>query len=471
MQNRREFLKSAALTVGAASMAVNPVKVLAERSDKAITYAGHLPGSNMVGFVAPKLEKVRVGVIGIGGRGSSAVTRLSHVPGVVVTGLCELIQEKADRAAAGLKEAGFPKPKIFVGPDAYKKMCDSGVCDVVHINTNWESHAELAIYAMKAGIHTLVEVPGCRTIDQAWEMIETCEKSKVHCMMLENCCYGDDEMLMLNVSRLRLLDELYHAEACYIHETRAPYPQGGQGFLSEDTIFSSLEVLINHTGMLYPMHALGPVSLALDINRGDRFHHLVSMGNKGFGWQEVAKRKYGADAPVSRVKFLANDFNTTVISTENGKTILLRQCNNCPGEYCREYALYGFNGQLRANPLKAGIEESLGAGASWKDEEQLAAFREEYRHDLWKKEGEVARNQGGHGGMDYMMDFRWSYCLRNGLPLDMTVYDLAAWSCIIPLSEQSVLGGSVPVDIPDFTRGQWRQNAPVGEWITDIDKI
>jgi len=469
MSYRREFLKQAACVLGAAALSGKSLDLMAGNQDGRIKFVGHVPGSNMDGFIAPKLDKVRVGVIGVGGRGTAAVHRLCNVPGVQVTALCELVEEKALRASAVMKENGFAEPKIFIGPEAYKEMCDSGLCDAVHINTNWESHSMLALYSMRAGLHTFVEVPGIRTIDEAWEMVETCEKEKVHCMMLANCCYGDDEMLMINAASQGILDELCHAEAEYIHETRGG--DNSQAFLARDAIFSSLEVIIHNTGMVYPMHALGPVALSMNINRGDRMTRLVSMGSQAYNWQEFARRKWGDDAPVSRVKFEANDFNTTIISTANGKTILLRQCNNVPGPYSRQYHLYGFKGRLFANPLEVAIEEELGKGADWMDDKQLKKFKERYQSGLWTKWGEIAKTSGGHGGMDYMMDLRWSYCLRNGLPLDTTVYDLASWCSVIPLSQESVRGGSKPVEMPDFTKGQWRVNPPVGEWSIDMDKL
>lgn len=468
MNSRRDFLKQAACVLGAAALSGKTLDLYAQ-NNKSIRIAGRVPGSNMDGFVSPKLQKIRVGVIGIGGRGYNAVQRLCNIPGVEVTALCELIEERAQNAASYMKEKGFAKPKIFIGPEAYKELCDSGLCDAVHINTNWESHATLAIYAMRAGVHTFVEVPGIRTIDEAWEMVETCEKERVHCMMLANCCYGDDEMLMIQAAQLGILDELCHAEAEYIHETR-----GGdnyQAFQARDVIFSSLDMLVRNTGATYPMHALGPVALALNINRGDCMDRLVSMGSQAYNWQEFAKRKYGADAPVSRVKFECNDFNTTVISTVNGKTILLRQCNNVPGPYSRQYHLYGFKGRLSANPLQVAIEEELGAGAGWMGEKELKEFRNKYQSDLWKNWGEIAKTSGGHGGMDYMMDLRWTYCLRNGLPLDTTVYDLASWCSVIPLSQESIRNGNKPVEIPDFTRGQWRSNTPVGDMSVDVSKL
>jgi len=469
MNNRREFLKQAACVLGAAALSGKSFDLMAEEQDNRIKIQGRAPGNNMDGFVAPKLDKIRVGVIGIGGRGTSAVHRLCNVPGVEVTALCELVEERALKAADTMKKNGFADPKLFIGPDGYKRMCDSGICDAVHINTNWESHTQIAVYAMKDKIHALVEVPGIRTVDEGWEMVETCEKEKVHCMMLANCCYGDDEMLMINCARQGILDELCHAEAEYIHETR-----GGndyEAFRARDIISSSLEVTTRITGASYPMHALGPVALALNINRGDRLDCLVSMGSDPYNWQEFARRRWGKDAPVSRIKFEANDFNTTIIRTVNGKTILLRQCNNVPGPYSRQYHLYGFNGRIFANPLQVAIEEKLGAGANWMDDNKLKEFRKEYKSDLWNMWGDIAKKSGGHGGMDYMMDLRWSYCLRNGLPLDTTVYDLASWCSVIQLSQDSIKGGFKSVEIPDFTRGQWRFNPPVGDWSIEMDKL
>lgn len=421
----------------------------------------------MQNFVAPVLQKVRVAVIGVGGRGSAAVERLCHVPGVQVTALCELVEEKAAARQRWMEENGYGKPTLFIGPEAYKRMCDAGICDAIHINTNWTSHAMIALYAMNAGVHAMVEVPGCRTIDEAWELVETAEKRRVNCTLLANCCYGEDEMTLIQMARRQVFDELYHAEGCYLHETRCT-PMG-QGFLGPDKIFHSLQVLAEHTGAQYPLHALGPVSLALGINRGDQFDYLVSMGSKPYAWHEFARRKFGDDAPVAKVKFAANDFNSTLIHTKVGRTILIRQCNNAPMPYTRVNSLYGFKGTVSTNPLKVSLEETLDTGAgSWMEEE---AARTKYGHQLWSLAGEIARKIGGHGGQDYMMDLRWTYCLRNGIPFDTNVYDLAAWSSIIELSERSVRNRSQTLDIPDFTRGAWKTNAPLDDWYTDPSKM
>lgn len=461
MQNRREFLKTTACAIGAAVVGTGHSFGMPSTPEPKKHKLAE--GASMHGFVAPKLDTIRVAVIGLGGRGTSAAQRLCDVPGVKVTALCELIEERAVAQKNWMVDRGFGDPKIFIGPEAYKELSDSGICDVVHINTPWITHAYIAIYAMKAGVHTMVEVPGCRTIDEAWEMVETAEKMRVHCMLLANCCYDEEAMLMRNMARKRVFDELYHAEGCYLHETRCTWY--GQGFLGPDSMFPSLEALVDHTGASYPLHAVGPVSLSLDINRGDAFDYLVSMGSKPYGWHELARRVYGDEAPVSQVQFDSNDFNSMLINTKKGKTILIRQCNNTPMPYERQYKLYGFNGTITACPLRISLEKQINTGAgSWMNEDELALIRSEYGAKLWQQAGEISRQRGGHGGMDYLMDLRWSYCLRNGLPLDTSVYDLAAWSCLIELSEKSVRNRSKSLDIPDFTRGQWQTNQPEPEW-------
>ena len=444
---RRAFLERAAWAVTAAAIGGTEAKAAPVQGK-----------ASLVGFAAPKLEKIRVAVIGTGGRGGAAVHRLCNVPGVEVVALCELDEGKAKRHQQKLKKNGFKEPQLFIGPEAYKKLCESGVCDLVHINTNWESHGMIARYSVECGIHTMVEVPGVRRIDDAWAIMEAAEKNRCHCMVLSNCCYDEDAMTMINAAHTGILGELVHGEGCYLHFTRN---SRSQGFHDANRIFSSLEALRNHTGMCYCVHALGPISLAMNINRGDRLEHLVSMGSRGFAWQMYAQKKFGPNAPVSKISFEANDFNTTCIYTAQGKTILLRQCNDVPMPYTRFNAIYGFNGTIETRPLRVGIETKFDAGAEkFLDGARLADFRAKYGSPLWNKDAATAKRLGGHGGQDYFMDYRWAHCIRNGLPLDMSVYDFAAWSSIFELSERSVRNRSQAQDIPDFTRGAWKTTPP-----------
>ena len=445
---RREFLGIATMAVAAASMAANE-RVKTE-------------GMPMRGFVDKPFDKIRVGVIGIGGRGRSAVARLCKVPGLQVTAVCDLLADRVRWGQNTVKRAGFPEPKGFVGPEGYKRLADAGVCDVVHINTSWVSHTEIALRTLQGGLHTFMEVPGCRTVEQGWQLVEASEKYRRHCSLLANCCYGDEEQMLINVARQKVLGELVHAEGCYLHNTRIPGVKYDQSFFSPTDMHSSLRAMIDHTGMQYPIHQFGPLAFAFNINHGDRLDHLVSMGNKPYAWQEVARKTYGANAPVSKLKFECNDFNTTILSTAQGKTVLLRQCNSIPMPYTREYKIYGFHGTFHANPLEVALEKQFPRGAGRMGEEELKVFADKYRSTMWKVYADRAK-MGGHGGMDYFMDFRWSYCLRKGLPLDVDVYDLATWSSIFEVSERSVRTGSQPQNLPDYTRGGWKTSKPVGD--------
>jgi len=455
VQNRREFLINAGL-VAAAAMTGGCVSALKTTA-----------GGAMTGYAAPAIKKIRVGVVGIGGRGSYAVHRLSTIPGIEITALCDFVEEKALKDQKWLKDKGFPEPKVFTGPEGYKRLCESGLCDVIHNNTDWSGHVPVSVYAMRSGLHTCVEVPGCRTVDECWELVETSEATRRHCIQLENCCYGEDEMLILNLAKKGILGKIIHGEGGYIHDGR--WIVYGN---NPNEIPWRLKTKEHHTGMSYPTHGLGPVALAMDINRGDRFDYLVSVGSKSMGYQDFAQRKYGKDSFVGKTALEYNDMNTTTIRTVNGRTIMLQQYGAGPHPYSRMNKLVCTDGVIGTYPLRVGIEKSLGAEAKdWLPKNELENFRTEHRHPLWKQAGDIARASGGHGGMDFLMDLRWAYCLQNGLPVDMGVYDLTSWSCIVQLSEESVRNRSKAMDIPDFTRGAWKTSRPVDDMVMDVDKI
>jgi len=454
-QSRREFLIGAGLMAAAA---------MAAESAKSMKVTG---GGTMSGFRAPPIKKVRIGVVGIGGRGDYAVHRLCTVPGVQVTALCDFVEEKALKAQKWMKEKGFGEAKVFTGPEGYKRLCESGLCDVVHNDTDWSGHVPVCAYAMKSGLHACVEVPGCRTIDEAWELVTASETYRRHCIMLENCCYGENEMLLINIAKKGVLGKIVHGEGGYIHDGRW-IVRGSDG----NSMPWRLKAKAHTTGMSYPTHGLGPVALAMDINRGDRFDYLVSMGSRGFGYQDFARRQYGKDSFLAKQPLEYNDMNTTLIRTVNGNTIMLQQYGAGPHPYSRMNKLVGTDGVAGTYPLRVGLEKKLGAEAKdWLDAKALEEFRTKYRHPLWKQAGDIARASGGHGGMDFLMDLRWVYCLQNGLPVDMDVYDLASWSSIVQLSQDSVRQRAATKDVPDFTRGGWKTCAPVGDMDIDVEKM
>ncbi len=466
--NRREFLKTAGW-MGALSMAAGCV------GGKFKMFAPS--GAPMQGRALKPMKTVRVAVVGVGARGRAALRRISGLPGTVITGICDLFEDRVDTERKWLAARKKPLPKITAfGPEGYKRVCASSDVDVIYNVTPWHLHEPIAVCAMKNGKVALNEVPGALTVDGCWNLVETSERTGMPCMMLENCCYGEEEMLMLNMAKQGLFGEITHCEAAYIHDQRAlqydcdryhtvdghpnPIKAGRPGW--------TLDYYSKYRGNHYPTHGLGPVAKYLDINRGDAFDFLVSLESKAAGYEFYAKERYKDWR--RDVKVASGDMNQALIRTKLGKSVLLQLSTGVPRPYSRLNLLSGTRGMAMGFPeLGIALEDSAGDGKAHKfiDPVRLAAIREKYRHPIWKKAGVIAKKVGGHGGMDFIMDLRWSYCLQCGLPLDTDVYDLAAWSSMVELTRKSVESGSRPVDCIDFTRGSWR--TAKGFTIDDID--
>lgn len=457
--NRRNFLKSASVISGAAAVGLpalaNARANASERYEIVSQKVANTPQRfNMCGYAAPKIEKVRIGFIGLGQRGPGAVTRISHIEGVEIKALCDKVPEKVSRTQERLVKAGLPKAKEYSGEDGWKAMIDNEDLDLVYICTPWHLHTPMSLYAMRAGKHAACEIPLALTLDECWELVETSESTRKHCMMLENCCYDFFEMLTLNMARNGLFGEILHAEGAYIHDlVELNFSKNGY----ED--MWRLRQNILQKGNLYPMHGLGPIAQCLNINRGDQMSHLVSMSTDDFHMgarvRELAKEDEFFE-PYVGANYRGN-MNTTLIRTVNGKTIMLQHDVTSPRPYSRIHLLSGTKGFASKYPGP----ERVAFGHSWVSQEELDELREKYTPELVTHVGEVAKQIGGHGGMDFMMDWRLIDCLRNGLPLDMDVYDGALWSAVIPLTDVSVQRHSKTVDIPDFSRGAWRTNKPL----------
>ena len=464
--NRREFLKGTAW-MGAAALAAGCTG----------PGFGFGEGGTMCGYAAPALKHIRVGVVGLGNRGPGAVHRLAMIPGVTVTALCDYRAEKVAKQQQWLKDNAKPPAREFVGEEGYKALCDSNVVDVVYVATDWAHHAEVGLRALRSGKHAFIEVPSAMTVDECWELVETSEATKLHCMQLENACYGEEEMLGLNIVRLGLLGELVHGEGGYIHDLRRHcYNEPDKGGYWNDW---RLRWNMEHKGNQYTTHGLGPICQYMDINRGDRFDYLVSLESNQANF-EYWGRRFAPNAWKKDAKVEMGDMNTTLIKTKRGRSILLQHDVSSPRPYTRHNLVSGTKGTFYGMPwrlyeegktsMQVFLDDPSGKGSAvhkFMDEKARAEFREKYRHPLWKTVGEIAKVVGGHGGMDFIMDLRWAYCLQNALPLDMDVYDLASWCSIAELSEKSVRSGSKPQDVPDFTRGKWRTAKPLG--IVDVD--
>ncbi len=421
------------------------------------------PGAPMHSWGAPKLPHIRLGVVGMGGRGCGVVGRVCNLPGVTVTAICDNVPAKIAKAQKILADAKRPAAKEYLGDDAWRRLCDDPNVDVVYNTTPWALHVPVQLAAMKGGKHVFTEVPSAFTVDECWELVETSEKTSRHCMQLENCCYGEIEMLTFNLAKLGMLGELVHAEGAYIHDLRSMCRTEWPG--PECWRFDENRV---HGGNRYPTHGLVPLCLTFDINRGDRLDHLVSLESNQANFRAYMDARLAPDNPRRLSKVKMADMNSTLIKTANGRTMLIQHDVASPRPYSRIQLVTGTKGAICDYPFRVVFEEFPGAGAhSWYDEKRAEEIREKYRHPLWKTVGELAKRVGGHGGMDFIMDARWIYCLQQGLPLDMDVYDLAATSCLCELTELSADRRGRTYDIPDFTRGDWRYNKPLG--IVDID--
>jgi predicted dehydrogenase len=303
---------------------------------------------------------------------------------------------------------------------------------------------------MKSGKHAATEVPAAYTVDDCWALVETAEKERRHCIMTENCCYDRPEMLCLNLVKKGLLGEVFHAEAGYLHDLR------GVKFSGSGEALWRPQHSIKRNGNLYPTHGLGPVSQCLDINRGDRFDYLVSVSSKSMGLNLYCAKKFGPESPQARQKYALGDVNVSLLRTVNGKVITLYHDTSSPRPYSRIHIVQGTQGIFEKYPDRVYIE-SRSPADEW---EVTDSYSIEHDHPVWRRLEEQSKG-AGHGGMDFIEDFRLVEALRGGRPLDMDVYDAAAWSVVTPLSEKSVAGRGRAVDFPDFTRGGWKGSRPL----------
>jgi hypothetical protein len=418
---------------------------------------GPRAGKSAAGLKCEPIKTVRIGLIGIGMRGSGAVNRLLKIEGVEITALCDIREGKVSAASDRIEKAGRRKPEWFTADDEdFKRLCDLDL-DLVYICTPWRWHTPMAVEAMKKGKHAAIEVPAAVSLDECWELVETAEKTQRHGMMLENCCYGSNELMVLNMCRQGIFGELTHGEAAYIHDLRGlKFNENGyQGMWR-------LDHSKRRDGNVYPTHGLGPVTQYMNINRGDRFDTLVSMSSAQRGLTAYAVKKFGTDDPRAKQHYALGDMNTTLIHSALGRTVMVQHDTTSPRPYSRLNMISGTLGTFADYPARIALEPNA---HKW-DDKKLAECREKYAHPLWKQVGELAKKVGGHGGMDFIMDYRLIHCLHRGLPLDQDVYDAAVWSAVSELSEISVAAGSRSVEFPDFTRGQWKEMEPLG--IVDI---
>ena len=400
---------------------------------------------------AAPIDTLRVGFVGVGGMGSNHVRNFLNIEAVRICAVCDIVEEKVARIQQWVQDAGQPKPTGYSRSETdFVRMCEQEDLDLVFNATPWRWHVPVCLAAMNAGKHAATEVPAAVTIDECWQLVETSEKTRRYCVMMENCCYDRMELMVLNMVRRGLLGELLHAECGYLHDLR------GLKFSSKGEGLWRLAHSINRNGDLYPTHGLGPVAQCMNINRGNQFDYLVSMGGKSRGLNLFAADKFGPDSPQAKQKYALSNVVTTLIHTKSGQTIVLKHDTDSPRPYSRDILIQGTNGIVRKYPQEKIHIQTRSPKHKW---EPLKNYTEEYEHKFWKEIGQKAKGKG-HGGMDYIEDYRLVKCLREGSPPDMDVYDAAAWSVVSELSERSIANKSRPIHFPDFTRGMWKTRKP-----------
>lgn len=456
--NRRNFLRKTSLAGAAISM--SPMLANSPFGSErpfAHTYMGD--------YAAPKLETVRAAFIGVGSRGPGHLKFFADLPGTEVVAVCDLYEDNAKKWGAEVKKIGGGKRHknvaLYYGDEnKWRTMLDEVKPDVVFVVTNWKNHAPMCIEAMKKGAHAFTEIPIAMTLEEMWEIVDTSEATGKHCMMMENVNYSREELMYLNMCRQGVIGEPLHAEAAYIHDLRFQMEEQERGTGSWRTHHYA-----NRNGNLYPPHGLGPVSQYMNLARTeDNFGSLVSFSTPALGRKLYAEKNYDADHKWNKLDFKGGDLNTSIIKTHLGRTIMIQWDETSPRPYTRHNLIQGTKGILAGFPtriaLEGGVEGITKDHHSWVQGDQLEAIYEKYDHPLYKRLNEAAKGSG-HGGMDGLMMYRIVECLQNGLPLDQNVYEGCYWSAVSPLSEASVAQGGMPQAFPDFTRGKWKNTAPL----------
>jgi hypothetical protein len=451
MANRRDFLK----VTGLASLGLAGGTALQGHAADAPDQTARKQRFNMSGYAAPKIDKVRIGIIGLGNRGPSHLETMRRIEGVEIRALCDLRPERVRAANRRLKGTTH-RPALYSGDkDAWMKLCEQGDIDLVIVTTPYYMHADMAVYAMEHGKHVASEVPAAATIEECWRLVETAEQTRKHCMMLENYAYGFFQVLTLNMARRGFFGEIVHGDCAYNTSKM------GNNF-SKSMYWDMwwLKRYGSHRGNIYPTHGLGPVCQIMNINRGDRFDYLVSMESDDFMMRAKARELAATDdffKPFAEKTYRGN-MSTTIIRTVKGRTIMLQHDATSPqGPHSVIHGITGTKGMALEYPHPPRISKDLNG---WVSQKEYNALVKEFMPTIIKRMGDLTKKIGGHGGGDLLECWHLIDCLRNGLPLDQDVYDAAAWSSIVPLSERSVLSRSNSIDVPDFTVGAWEKNLP-----------
>ena len=426
-------------------------------------------------LASSKINKVRIGMIGVGFRSHEHMGNFLQRNDVEITAIADPQQRSIDDALKVFKKYNRAKPAIYKNGDYdYQNLLKRDDVDAVVICTPWEGHIPQGIDALNAGKIVGMEVCGAMKLQDCWDIVNTSEKTKLPVMMMENVCYRRDIMAVLNMVRQGMFGELIHTQGGYQHDLRGVLFNDGvtaynSGVEFGPKAYSEAQWRTNHyinrNAELYPTHGVGPVALMMDINRGNRMTKLSSVSTKARGLHKyiVEHPKGGAAHPNAKLKFKEGDVVNTQIQCANGETILLTHDTSLPRPYNIGFRVQGTEGlwqDFSTGGLNQGfiyMEKKMNKSHKWDNTEKWLT---EYDHPLWKKYG-LQANSAGHGGMDFFVDHAFIECIKRGTEFPMDVYDLASWYAITPLSEKSIIQGGQVQKIPDFSRGKWQSKKPI----------
>ena len=421
---------------------------------------------DVLNLTAPKIQTVRVAFVGLGMRGPGAVNRFCHIPGVQIVALCDYEAARAEACQGYLKKAGMLPADIYSGEKGYEEVCKRPDVDLVYVATDWDHHFPVAKCALENGKHTAIEVPSAMNLEQCWELINLSEKTRKHCMVLESCCDDYCDLDAREMAQAGVFGEVIRAEGAYIHNLDDFWDYYWKNPSNDpEKLGWRMKYNRENRGDVYATHGLGPVAQCLNIHRGDRFTTLVAMDTKSVHGKEYVEKKTGKPCN----DFRNGDHTTTLMRTADGKVVEIQHNVMNPQPYNRLFKLTGTKGYATKYPSEAialdksqlsasGVQPQVDNLSShgFLPQAEYQALMTKYQSPIITKYGEIGREMG-HGGMDYMMDARMVYCLQNGLPLDMDVYDLAEWCCLAELGTLSMDNNCASVEFPDFTRGNWNK--------------
>ena len=407
-------------------------------------------------------KKIKIGYIGLGRRGMGVLKGcISQMDDVEVAYLCDLSQSRLEKGRKILSDNGRPEPILTTN---YKDILGDPEVDAVMIMIWWNGRPQMAMDSMRARKYTAIEVGCASTLNECFDLVEVYEETGTPLMMLENCCYGRRELMVLNMVKRGLFGELVHCSGGYLH------------YLNEVELFANIgKEEIPHYRIAhyrdqnrenYPTHELGPISKVLGINRTNRMVKLSSFASKSAGLKDYAKEKLGEDSEYAKWDYKQGDIVNTVITCAGGETILLTLDTTVPrAYYSRGFCVRGTRGMSYEDGhvvFLEGMEEGI------RDNEE--EMYKKYDHPIFAEldEGEL---RGGHGGLDWLTCRAFVESAKLGINTPIDVYDTAAWLAIGPLSEKSISEGGVPVDFPDFTRGKWQNREPAPEYKYALDVV